>query len=223
MHHIQAGVRQWAPVHRHVNRPPTPFQHRSKKPRLKEVLCGYFISLWLFCVLFVVVLTPLTPGPVPRALLSKLSVHMNLYLFTTEAKLCVVSCPLVQVTFALCSMAILSAADSSAFSANGSSPSAHVPHKWRTDRRHGDLAVIYTAWCLLRCARGGKISNSPVIIITTHIIIDPSECSTAAVVSQDYKQQFISDLYMCKISSPMIVVFHSSFVQSMQLSISSGL
>lgn len=54
---------------------------------------------------------------------------------------------------------------SSAFSANGSTPSAHVPHKWRTDRRHGDLAVVFTAWCLLRCACGGKISNSAFFLL----------------------------------------------------------
>lgn len=44
--------------------------------------------------------------------------------------------------------------------ANGSSPPAHVPHKWRTERRHGDLAVAFTAGCLLKCACDGKISNT---------------------------------------------------------------
>lgn len=65
---------------------------------------------------------------------------------------------------------------SSVVSANDNPPPAHVPPRWQTDRRHGDLAVIFTVWCLLRCACGGKLyifcffSSA---ILSANRIIDP--------------------------------------------------
>lgn len=35
-------------------------------------------------------------------------------------------------------------------SSNGSSVSTHSAHKWWTQRHHGELAVVCTAWCVIR-------------------------------------------------------------------------